>query len=484
MSLPANGRPADEILADIAGRRAHDLQLDASLAWAYFYDSGLRELEEVATRAYADMLSVNGLDPTAFPSTVALENDVVRTVTELLGGGPGHAGTFTSGGTESIMLAVKAARDARPDVARPKLVKPSTAHPAFNKAAHYLGVEVVNVPVDPVTFRADPAATAAAIDDDTVLVVASAVSYPHGVIDPVEQIAALGAARGVLVHVDACVGGFVLPFQRALGDDVPPWDLSVPGVTSISADLHKYGYAPKGASVVVFRDAELRRAAYFASADWPGYTVVNSAVQSTRSAGPVAAAWATLQHLGREGYLRLTDRSRAALRRLVEGVEAIDGLRVLGTPEATFAAVAGDGVDIFLVADELRAIGPFAQVQLGYAGSPANLHLSTFGASLEHVDALLDALARAVEAARALPPVDVPEGLADALAGLDPAAITEEAFAGLVAALGVDLDPASGGPERMATINTILDAAPVALREALLERFLGTLFTPRPAVPA
>jgi glutamate/tyrosine decarboxylase-like PLP-dependent enzyme len=475
-ALPRSGRASDAILADIAARRDHDLALEPATAWAYVYDSGLRELEAVAKEAYGDMLSVNGLDPTAFPSTVALENDVVDTVATLLGGGPEHAGTFTSGGTESIMLAVKAARDSRPDVARPRLVKPTTGHPAFHKAAHYLGVEVVNVPVDAVTFRADPAAIAAAIDEQTVLVVASAVSYPHGVIDPIEEIAAIGAARGVLVHVDACVGGFLLPFQRRLGDDVPPFDLSVPGVTSISADLHKYGYAPKGASVVVFRDDALRRHAYFASADWPGYTVVNAAVQSTRSAGPVAAAWATLQHLGEEGYLRLTDRSRQALRALVAGLEGIDGLRVLGAPEATFAAVAGDGVDVFVVADELRELGPFAQVQLSYQGSPANLHLSTFGASLEHVETLLTALEQAVAQARELPPVDVPDGLADALAQLDPADITDEAFGGLVAAVGVDLG--GGGIDRMATINTILDAAPVALREALLERFLGVLFTP------
>lgn len=477
--LPATGRPADVILADIAARRTNDLPLDGVTPWAYVYDTGLATLEPLAKAAYSEMLAINGLDPTAFPSTVSLENEVVAAVTELLGGGPDHAGTFTSGGTESIMLAVKAARDANPDIERPKLVKPATGHPAFNKAAHYLGLEVVSVPVDPITYEADPAASAAAIDERTVLVVASAISYPHGVLDPIEEIAAAAAERGVLCHVDGCVGGFLLPFQRLLGEDLPDFDLSVPGVTSMSADLHKYGYAPKGASVVVFRDAELRRAAYFASADWPGYTVVNSAVQSTRSAGPVAAAWATLQHLGQEGYVDLTRRSREALRTLVAGVEAIDGIRVLGTPMATFAAVAGEDVDVFVLADELRARGPFAQVQLSYGGSPANLHLSTFGVSLEHVDTLLAALAGAVEAARAAPPVDVPADLGAALAQVDPNDLTAEAFAGLVAAVGVDLS--GGGPSRMALINTVLDAAPVQLRETLLQRFLGLLFTPEAA---
>jgi glutamate/tyrosine decarboxylase-like PLP-dependent enzyme len=475
--LRAGGRSREDVLADLAARREHDLALHGGSAWAYVYDSGLAELEDLTREVYGRMLSINGLDPTAFPSTVSLENDVVGTVTALLGGGPEHAGTFTSGGTESITLAVKAARDSHPEIARPRLVKATTGHPAFHKAAHYLGVEVVNVPVDPVTYRADPAAIAAAIDADTVLVVASAVSYPHGVLDPIEEIAAAASARGVLCHVDACVGGFLLPFQRALGEPLPPFDLSVGGVTSISADLHKYGYAPKGASVVVFADAELRRAAYFAAADWPGYTVVNSAVQSTKSAGPVAAAWATLQHLGHDGYVALTRQSRDALRGLVTGVEGIDGLRVLGDPIATFAAVAGeDGVDVFLVADELRELGLYAQVQLSYDGSPGNLHLSTFGSSPEHVDRLVDGLREAVARARAADPVAVPPELGGALAGLNPDDLTAEVFAGFVAAVGVDLS--SGTPGRMAFVNHVLDAAPIPLRERLLERFLGVLFTP------
>jgi len=483
MAFPSGGRPGAEILAELGERREHDLALHGGNAWAYVYDSGLAELESLTREAYGQLLSVNGLDPTAFPSTVSLENDVVAAVGDLLGAGPDHAGTFTSGGTESIMLAVKAARDSRPDVEHPKLVKATTGHPAFHKAAHYLGVEIVNVDVDPVEYTAIPEALAAAIDEDTILVVASAVSYPHGVVDPVAEIAALAAARGVLCHVDACVGGFLLPFQQRLGEQVAPFDLSVSGVTSISADLHKYGYAPKGASVVIFRDAELRRAAYFASADWPGYTVINAAVQSTKSAGPVAAAWATLQHLGEAGYLELTRRSRDALRRLVAGVEEIDGLRVLGTPVATFAAIAGDDLDILAVADELRERGAFAQVQLSHRDSPANLHLSTFGSSPEHVERLLTDLAGAVAAVRAAPPVDVPEDLAGALAGLEASAITPEVFAGFVAGLGIDL-AGGDGPVRMAVVNHVLDAAPTALREILLERFLGSLFTPRAAATA
>ncbi len=481
MPLNPHGRPADEVLDELAALRVADLPLGVGRTWAYVYDAGLPEAEDLAARAYAELLSVNALDPTAFPSVVRMENDVVAAVGALLGAGPAHAGTFTSGGTESIMLAVKAARDANGHVGRPKIVAPETAHPAFHKAAAYLGLEVVTTPVDPLSFRADPAALAAAIDDRTVLVVASAVSYPHGVLDPVGEIAAAAAGRGVLCHVDACVGGLLLPFLARLREPIEPFDLSVPGVTSLSADLHKYGYAPKGASVVLFRDAALRRASYFASAGWPGYTVVNAGVQSTRSAGPVAASWALLAHLGEEGYLGLAARARAAARTLIDGIAGIDGLRVLGDPVATLVAIAGEGVDVFVVADELRERGTFAQVQLSFGASPANLHLSTFGASPAHAAELLAALGEAVAAARAAAPVDVPEGLGAALAAVDPATLTDEAFAGLVGALGVDLGADDLGP--MATINHVLDAAPVALREALLEHFLGALYTPRAGAP-
>lgn len=476
MTLPMSGRAPAELLAELADRRADDLVTGAS-ALAYSYDAGLPELSSLAREAHSSMLGANGLDPTAFPSVVGLENEVVAAVSELLGGGPEHAGTFTSGGTESIMLAVKAARDSRPDAGRPKLVKASTGHPAFVKAAHYLGVEVVNVDVDPNTFRADPDAMAAAIDERTVLVIASAPSYAHGVLDPVGPIAAAAAQSGALCHVDACVGGFILPFQVRLGEQLEPFDLSVEGVTSISADLHKYGYAPKGASVVVFRDAELRRASYFAAADWPGYTVINAAVQSTKSGGPVAAAWATLQHLGLEGYDELVRRSVEAARALRAGIDDLEGVRVLGDPMTAMLAVAGDGVDILQVADELGELGTFAQVQLSHGSSPVNIHLSTYGPSLDAVDDILATFADAVAAAQAADPVEVPDDLTSQLATLDGESLTPEVFEGLVAATGVDL---SGGRlGRLATVNHLLDAAPAELRELLLERFLGALFTPR-----
>ncbi|MFV2178171.1 pyridoxal phosphate-dependent decarboxylase family protein [Actinomadura sp. LOL_016] len=463
MTLPEDGRPAAELLDRLAALREADLPVRGGKVTAYVYDTGRDAVHDLAATAYGEMLEVNCLDPTAFPSIVALEREVVGAVAARLGGG---TGIFTSGGTESIMLAVKAARDARP-VREPQLVLPATAHPAFHKAAHYLGLEPVTVPVD-AEYRADPAAVAAAITPRTVLVVASAPSYPQGVMDPVPEIAAIAASAGVLCHVDACVGGWVLPWLREAGRPVPPFDLSVPGVTSLSCDLHKYGYAPKGASVVLFADPSLRRRAYFASAEWPGYTVINSGVQSSKSAGPLGAAWATLHAVGAAGYRDLAVRAMDSAERLIAGLP--EGLRVLGTPTVPLVAVASDdpGLDVFVLADEARARGWFFQPQLSYHGIPANLHFTITGVS--DTDALLDALADAAKAARAAGPPAVPDGLPAAIADLDLDGIDDAGFAELLASVGAE--PSEG----MAVVNTVLDELPPATREALLIRFLSTLY--------
>ncbi|TQM77918.1 glutamate/tyrosine decarboxylase-like PLP-dependent enzyme [Saccharothrix saharensis] len=465
----------EDVLAELRALRARDLPTHGGRTLAYVYDSALPGLDELAASAHALASSVNGLDPTAFPSLLELENGVVRTAARLLGGGDAAVGTVTSGGTESCLLAVVAARDSRPDVERPSMVLPETAHAAFHKAAHYFGVRVVAVPVDPDTFRADPAAMAAAIDDSTVLVVASAPSYAHGVVDPVTEIAAAALARGVRCHVDACIGGWVLPHAR----DVPPFDFSVPGVTSISVDLHKYAYCPKGTSVLLHASADLRRAQYFASAAWPGYTMLNSTTQSTRSGGPLAAAWAVLRHIGDDGYRTLALRALESTRVLREGIGKIDGLRVLGTPASTLLAVtaARDDFDVFTVADEMKARNWYVQPQFAHRSSPANLHLTVTAANAGHESELLADLRASVEAAVEAGPVRVDPEVVAFVGGLDPDSLTPAEFAGLLAAAGMGGGGGGVLPERMATVNTLLAAATPALRERLLIEFLGALYS-------
>nr|WP_307855798.1 aminotransferase class V-fold PLP-dependent enzyme [Kibdelosporangium banguiense] len=451
--------PAEQVLAELKEMRAHDLPTHGGRTMAYVYDSGLAGLDELGAAAHALASSANGLDPTAFPSLLRMENEVVATAAKLLNGGFGQV---TSGGTESCMLAVLAARKARPDIEHPSIVIPVTAHAAFHKAAHYFNIRTIAVPVTD-GFVADPEAMRAAIDDTTVLVVASAPSYAHGVIDPVEEIAAAAADRGVRCHVDACIGGWVLPYFAQLGVRFKPFDFTVAGVTSISVDLHKYAYCPKGTSVLLHADASLRRSQYFASAEWPGYTMLNSTMQSTRSGGPIAAAWAVLRHVGEDGYLELASKTLAAVRELRAGIEQIDGLRILGDPASTLFSIASPDIDLFGLADQMRTRGWFVQPQFAFQNSPANLHLTVTAANRGNEQLFLSDLRDSASAA-------VPAEISvDALKGLDAATLTSDQFDTLLSAV----DMSKG----MAAVNTLLAAAPADLRERLLIEFLGRMYS-------
>jgi glutamate/tyrosine decarboxylase-like PLP-dependent enzyme len=473
-----------DALARLRAMQAADLPVHGGRTLAYVYDSGLAEVDRIGRAAVAQYAGSNGLDPTAFPSLLTMENDLVGFACGLLDAPADAVGTITSGGTESVLLAVQTARDSRPDATRPRMVVPDTAHAAFHKAAHYFGVEAVLVPAGP-DHRADPVATAAAVDADpanTVLVVASAPSYAHGVVDPVTEIAALSAERGIRCHVDACIGGWVLPYAARLGRDVPPWTFAVEGVTSISVDLHKYGYAPKGTSLLLHRSAAERRPQFFAAAGWPGYTMLNSTMQSTKSGGPVAGAWAVVESLGHDGYLALTRDVLEATDRIVAGVEKVPALRLVVPPDSTLVALATDGsCDAFTVCDEMTARGWYVQPQMSFAGQPPTIHLSVSAATLTVVDEFLAALAESVATAVAAGPVAVDPGVAAYIETLDPASLSDADFEGLLAASGLVGESADGElalPARMAEVNAMLDLASPPMREALLVAFLDRLTRP------
>jgi glutamate/tyrosine decarboxylase-like PLP-dependent enzyme len=466
---------ADEVRARLLTLREHDLPTHGGRTLAYVYDSGRPDVDAVAREAVAAFAGTNGLDPSVFPSVATMERGVVDFLAGLLSAPEGYAGTVTSGGTESCLLAVLASRDSRPDVTRPQIVAPTTAHAAFHKAAHLFGLELTLVDVDPVTFRADPAAMAAAVTDRTVLVVVSAPSYAHGVVDPVGPIAAMAAERGIRCHVDACIGGFVLPFladesARGVAQGRPAWSFEVPGVTSISADLHKYGYAPKGVSALVHRSMALRHSQFWATADWPGYGVVNSTLQSTKSAGPLAAAWATIQLLGEQGYAALARQARDGALALAAEVGGVPGLRVLVPPDSSLlAVVTDDSCDPYTVCDELLERGWFAQPQLPFRGGPASLHLTISAATTPQLPEFVGALADSVAAAQVAGPVAVDPAMVGLLATLDPATFDEATLGALLAAAG--LTGAGGAlqlPRRMAPIQALLAACPPALRRVLL----------------
>jgi sphinganine-1-phosphate aldolase len=471
----------DDILTRLRALQAGDLPVHGGRTLAYVYDSGRPEIDRVGREAVAAYAGTNGLDPTAFPSLLAMENDLVGFACDLLDAPDTAVGTVTSGGTESCLLAVQTARDAHPDIERPTIVVADTVHAAFHKAAHYFGVEAVVVPAG-ADHRADANGMLAAVDERTVLVVGSAPSYAHGVVDPITALAAGAAARGVRCHVDACIGGWVLPYAARLGRDVPPWTFAVEGVTSISVDTHKYAYAPKGTSLLLHRTSALRRPTFFAFADWPGYTMLNSTMQSTKSGGPLAGAWVVVESLGDEGYLALARTTFEAVDRIVAGVGAIGPLRVLDPPDSTLVTLATDGTcDVFTLTDEMLTRGWFVQPQMSYAGTPPTLHLSVSAATGAHVDELLGALAAAVDAAVAVGPEAVDADVVAFIEALDPAALSDSDFDGLLAASGLVGADASGGlalPERMAGVNALLDVASPRMREALLVAFLDRLARP------
>ncbi|WP_210439857.1 pyridoxal phosphate-dependent decarboxylase family protein [Nocardioides xinjiangensis] len=470
-----------DLIDRLRALQRRDLPVHGGRTLAYVYDSGDPEVDRVAREAVAAYAASNALDPTAFPSLLQMENELVGFACGLVDAPPSAVGTVTSGGTESILLAVQAARDSRPEVLRPRMVLPATAHAAFHKAAHYFGVEPVLVPVGP-DFRADPRAMAEAIDDRTVLVVASAPSYAHGVVDPVTEIAAAAAARGVRCHVDACIGGWVLPYAARLGREVPPWSFSVEGVTSLSVDTHKYAYAPKGTSVLLHRDAALRKPQLFASAAWPGYTMLNATTQSTRSGGPVAGTWAVVQHLGDAGYLDLAGRAFAAVDAIVGCLGREPALQLVAPPDSTLVTFSTDGsCDPFTVTDELVSRGWYVQPQLSHGDGGPSVHLSVSAGTLPHVDDFAAVLHASVAAAQAAGPVAVDPGVVAFIEALDPTALGDDDFDGLLAASGLVGASADGDlelPTRMAEVNAMLDVASPAMREALLVAFLDRLQRP------
>ena len=470
MKLPAQGLGGAEIAARLAAMRADDPPVHGGRVLAYVYDAGDPAATQASLDALAGFGEVNALDPTTFPSVARLENDLVGWGLDMMQAPPDAAGLVSSGGTESCILAVLAARErwtsTHPE-GRPVLVVADTVHSAFHKAAHLLGLDVRTIPVDRTTMRLTGAAVRdalAEISDRAALVVASAPSYAHGVVDDITDVAAVAQEHGVPCHVDSCIGGITLAYARLNGDDVPPMDFTVPGVSSISLDLHKYGFTPKGVSLLLFRDAAYRLGTYFAFSAWPGYPVVNTTLQSTKSAGPMAAAWAMAQALGDDGYRRAVSDAREATLRITAAIQGIPGIRVVAEPDTTLIAIAADStqsVDPFRLADAMRRRGWSLQPQPSLGDLPRTLHLTVQPVSLGTVDTFTADLIEASDEVRGLPWIDVSADL-------------EAAFANLP-----DLTSGAALPEEMAGVHALIDALPPEVRDPALMAIFSALFTAR-----
>ncbi|MBI5354308.1 MAG: aspartate aminotransferase family protein [Chloroflexi bacterium] len=398
LPFPSTGKTKDEVLASMRAARDHDVQWQKGRAFSLVYHAG-KDVDDLLKEASLLFFSENGLNPTAFPSLRKFETEIVSMAASLLGGDDHVAGTVTSGGTESLLMTVKTARDwARknhPEIKHPEMILPLSGHPAFEKAAQYFDVKPVRTALGP-DYRADVESARKAVTANTILMIGSAPAYPHGVIDPIRELAAIAQEHGFLFHTDACVGGFMLPFVRKLGYPVPDFDLSVPGVTSISADLHKYAYAAKGASVILYKTAELRRHQMFVSINWPGGIYPSPSMGGTRPGAPIAAAWAVLNYLGESGYLELTDLVMKATRRLQDGVNAVPGIKVVSNPEMSVFAIGSDGLDVYALADELTK----RNWHLDRQQFPPTLHMTVQFGHVEIVDEFLNDLAESANVIR------------------------------------------------------------------------------------
>ncbi len=402
MKMPEKGANSKDILDSIETFKENDLNWRGGRMFSLIYNPGA-EVIEFGREAYNAYFMENGLSPFAFPSLRKMETEVIAMTAGMLNGDGRVVGSLTSGGSESIVMSVKTCRDRarakKPGITKPNMVLPYTAHPAWVKSAHYFGLETRHVAAGE-DFRADVGAMSDAADENTIMMIGSAMTYPHGVVDPIEELGELCASRDIWLHVDSCLGGFILPFVEKLGYEVPVFDFRVPGVTSMSADLHKYGFCPKGCSSVLYRNADYRQYQYFAFADFPGGVYGTSTVSGARPGGVIAAAWSVMHFLGVEGYLKLAGKSMATAEKIQKAVnDDIPGLYVLGRPHATVFAIGSDTLNVYALSDAMGERNWLLEKQ----HLPACLHVTV---SPYHENVVDEFIADLAEAAKEIENVD------------------------------------------------------------------------------
>jgi sphinganine-1-phosphate aldolase len=403
MHIPKKGRAHQSVLDEMKSFGQNDLDYKSGKSWSlvYYVDD---EYYDFLKKAHHVYFSENGLNPMAFQSLKNLESQVVRMTTNMLHGGEEHVGTMTSGGTESILMALKCYRDRarkkKPWIFKPEVVLPVTAHVAFDKAAHYFGLKLRKAPIDE-NGQVQIKAMKKLINRNTILLVGSAPQYPHGSIDPIEEIAQLALKKKIPLHVDACFGGFILPWLEKNGIEIPAWDFRVEGVTSISADLHKYGYAAKGASAIIYKDMSYLTHQFFITTNWSGGIYAGPTMAGTRPGGPIAAAWGALQAMGEDGYCHLAQIAWDSSQALRTGIEKIQGLHLMGLRHSPIVTYASNDlhVDIYAVADQMSHKG----WDVGRQQNPPSIHLTVNARNAPIIEDYLTDLQHAVNIVRAQP---------------------------------------------------------------------------------
>jgi glutamate/tyrosine decarboxylase-like PLP-dependent enzyme len=396
--IPKHGKSKEEIFGSLEEQEKKDVNYKGYKVFSlvYYLD---KDHEELVNKAAEMFSATNYLNPMAFKSLKKMERDLVRFGLEMLNGNTNSTGVVTTGGTESILMACKTYRDMaiKKKISKPEMIVPETIHPAFLKAAEYFQLKMVTIPIDD-NKRVQLGALEKAINRNTAMIAVSAPQYPHGVMDPVERVAEIALKHKIPFHVDSCIGGFVLPWIEKLGEKVPLFDFRVPGVTSISADIHKYGYSNKGTSLLLYENLETFKHQIFVAADFPGGVYASSSLLGSRAGGPIAGAWASLNYLGEEGFLKLTKNILNARDTLMKAIDEIPELRVVAPPESTLVAYESvdKKIDIYTIADQLEAKGWFVDRQM----KPNSIHCSMMPGHVHVIEEYINDIKQAIQTIR------------------------------------------------------------------------------------
>jgi len=396
ITIPQHGENPADVLQKIRALKEHDVHWKAGKVWSLVYYAG-EEHDQLLKDAYNELFSTNYLNPLAFKSLHTMEQEVVRMTANMLHAPKEAVGVMSSGGTESILLAMFCYRQRAvkllPGIKHPEVVAPATIHPAFDKAAEMFGMRMKKAAVN-AQCKAIPGKMQELITANTILIVASAPCYPNGVADPIESIATIANQHNLPMHVDACIGGFMLPWVEKLGNPVPLWDFRVEGVSSISADVHKFGFGAKGASVLTYRSMDIMHHQFVISTDFPGGIYISPTLLGTRPGGAIAAAWAGMMHMGENGYMAMADQLMRGARLMKEGLAAIPSVTVVGEPCMNIVSytTTNNKPDIFVVADQMEDKGWFVDRQQ----HPDSIHLTILPTNLQAIDQYLADLKDAV----------------------------------------------------------------------------------------
>lgn len=394
--FPAQGTSQEEIKKQLAQFSDKDANWKRGRTFSLVFYPG-EEVAQLLFQAYETFFFENALNPSVFQSLKRMESEVISMTCSLLNAPENAAGSMTSGGTESIMCAMKAAKkyakDTNKDLKKPNIVIPATAHPAFLKAAYYFEIEVRLVTCSGFDLVPDMADFRSKIDENTIMILGSSPAYPHGYIDPLKEISDLALEKNVWMHVDACVGGYILPFLEQIGENIPVFDFRLEGVRSISLDIHKYGYGAKGSSAIIYRDREFRKKQYYVYTEWPGGLYASPSFSGSRSGGVIAAAWSIMKHLGLPGYQKMARETQDAAKKIQVAINSIDGLAVNGQPFGPIFSFRSTGkLDVYQLGDELTDRGWHLDRQM----EPPSLHLTVSHGNVAFVDEFIKDLNESV----------------------------------------------------------------------------------------